>query len=558
MYCDKENVNILTSLLVGHGVRHAVICPGSRNSPIAHNLNECQEITCYPITDERSAAFQAIGLCQATCSPVVVCVTSGSALLNVLPAVAEAYYRHLPLVVISADRPAAWIDQLDGQTLPQPGALGRFVRKSVQLPEPHDDDEERWYCNRLVNEALLAACHPSAMPVHINVPISEPLFSYTTACLPEERTIALHSPAYTCLLPEDIRQYHRVLIVVGQSDRLCLTGRLVERIRRQAVLLHESLADVDAAPCLFDEVLLASPEDPALVPDLVIYMGDTLVSKRLKRWLRNHDDIPSWSVSYDGEVHDTYRTLRRVLPFSARAVLEEMADSDAIAAEPSFIESWRAALDRAAAAQATYRPGYSQLSVVRLFEKSIAEGSTPCRIHYANSSAIRLANVYARHHVYCNRGVNGIEGSLSTAAGMSLAIDENVFCVIGDLSFFYDQNALWNTRLRGNFRVLLLNNGCGGIFYRLPGLEGSPARERLVAARHHTDAKGLCETYGVTYLRATGEDTLREGMKSFLALRSERPVLLEVFTRAETDAEEIAGYERFIKNEILCQENGNL
>ena len=174
MYSNKENVNILTSLLVAHGIRHAVVCPGSRNAPIVHNLNECPNILCYPVTDERSAGFYALGMSQALQAPVVVCVTSGTALLNLAPAVAEAFYQHIPLVVVSADRPQQWIDQLDGQTLPQPDALGRFVRKAVSLPEPHDNDT-RWYCNRLVNEALMVR----HAPVHINVPITEPLFDFS-------------------------------------------------------------------------------------------------------------------------------------------------------------------------------------------------------------------------------------------------------------------------------------------------------------------------------------------------------------------------------------------
>ena len=144
MYSNKENVNILTSLLVAHGIRHAVVCPGSRNSPIVHNLNESPAIQCYPVTDERSAGFYALGMSQCLQESVAVCVTSGTALLNLAPAVAEAYYQHVPLVVISADRPPQWIDQLDGQTLPQPDALGRFVGKAVSLPEPMTD-EQHWY-----------------------------------------------------------------------------------------------------------------------------------------------------------------------------------------------------------------------------------------------------------------------------------------------------------------------------------------------------------------------------------------------------------------------------
>lgn len=157
MYSDKENVGILTALLVAHGVRHAVVCPGSRNAPIVHNLDTCPSIACYPVTDERSAGFYALGIVLATGLPTVVCVTSGTALLDLAPAVAEAYYQHVPVVVVSADRPPQWIDQLDGQTLPQGDALGRFVRKTVTLPDVQHDVERHWYCNRLVNEALLAA-----------------------------------------------------------------------------------------------------------------------------------------------------------------------------------------------------------------------------------------------------------------------------------------------------------------------------------------------------------------------------------------------------------------
>ena len=219
MYSNKENVNILTALLVAHGIRHAVVCPGSRNAPIVHNLNACPDITCYPVTDERSAGFYALGMSQALSKPVAVCVTSGTALLNLAPAVAEAYYQHIPLVVISADRPQQWIDQLDGQTLPQPDALGRFVRKAVSLPEPHDE-ETRWYCNRLVNEALVI----NHAPVHINVPISEPLFDFTTEHLPTERRISLtpadippHVLSHICRM---FMQSRRPMLVAGQPLNL--------------------------------------------------------------------------------------------------------------------------------------------------------------------------------------------------------------------------------------------------------------------------------------------------------------------------------------------------
>ena len=171
-------------------------------------------------------------------------------------------------------------------------------------------------------------------------------------------------------------------------------------------------------------------------------------------------------------------------------------------------------------------------------------------VHYANSTSIRLANIFARHDVYCNRGVNGIEGSLSTAAGFSCVTEKIVFYVTGDLSFFYDQNALWNQNLRGNFRILLLNNGKGGIFNMLRGLEQSAARDRLVAAEHHTSAAGICRQNDIAYLSATDALQMEAGIRQLLTLESARPVLLEVFTDAATDEQVLRTYYKLFPPKI--------
>jgi 2-succinyl-5-enolpyruvyl-6-hydroxy-3-cyclohexene-1-carboxylate synthase len=252
----------LTALLVAHGIRHAVVCPGSRNAPIVHNLNECPDIACHGVTDERSAGFYALGMAQALDQPVAVCVTSGTALLNLAPAVAEACYQHRSLVVISADRPPQWIDQLDGQTLPQPDALGRFVAKAVSLPEPRDD-EERWYCNRLVNEALLEAQADHHPCVHINVPITEPLFTFDVPQLPVERVVVRCRPTadYESLPPElvdGLLQAQRPMIVFGQSSPHLFSGDGTDFLFSHVIVLHESLSPFPSVSH-FDEVLANNP-----------------------------------------------------------------------------------------------------------------------------------------------------------------------------------------------------------------------------------------------------------------------------------------------------------
>ena len=500
MYSNKEHVNILTALLVAHGVRYAVVCPGSRNAPITHNLNECPDITCFPVTDERSAGFYALGMSQALKCPVAVCVTSGTALLNLAPAVAEAYYQHIPLVVISADRPQQWIDQLEGQTLPQPDALGRFVKKAVSLPEISEGDEEsRWYCNRLVNEVLIVRY----APVHINVPITEPLFSFTVSELPVERTIEL--------MPADV-----------SPATLSHVARMFLQAKRPILISGQPLNP------LMDEAVALVGDDDRYVPDFVLYIGGSIVSKRLRRFLRKAKE--TWVVNADGEVTDTFMNLTHVVQGDAEAVADHIRFMLVMEPHP-FVQLWDTLLASLRQKTEAYEPAYSQMAAVKYFEAHVSEAV----VHYANSSAIRLANIFAQHPVWCNRGVNGIEGSLSTAAGFSVVSNDRVYCVIGDLSFFYDQNALWNQNLRNNFRILLLNNGRGGIFNMLPGLEQSPARDKIVAAEHQTSAEGICRQNDVVYLRAEGPHDLHQAIDTLLYIESDRPVLLEVFTDASDD-----------------------
>ena len=547
VYSNKENVNILTSLLVAHGVSYAVVCPGSRNAPIVHNLVTCPDIDCFSVTDERSAGFYALGMAQATLSPVAVCVTSGTALLNLLPAVAEAYYQHVPLVVISADRPLQWIDQLDGQTLPQQDALGRFVRKAVSLPEPHNE-EEHWFCNRLVNEALLAARQRGDGPVHINVPLTEPLYEFTVDSLPDERMITYAAPCVDKRLITECAgmfwKASRPMVIVGQSSKEKLIADDFAEISGFAVVLNETLS-IGCGACHFDELLCQKQLPDDLVPDFLLYIGDTLVSRRMKQFLRKlPKDVPVWAISEDGAVHDTFKSLCGVIeghPADAIASLGDLAPMKRRRGTSPFFDRWDEFLAETDEKIEDFTPGYSQMAAVKCLEEML-DDDDDFVTHYANSMSVRLANIYACHYVFCNRGVNGIEGSLSTAAGFSLVTDQTVYCVLGDLSFFYDSNALWNEDLRGNLRILLLNNGGGGIFEKFEGLQKSAARDRFVMAKHHTSAEGICQSYQVAYRAVHNMEELEEGIYWLRQDQDERPMLLEVFTNSSNDAKILKSY----------------
>ena len=568
LYSYKENVNILTALLVAHGVKHAVVCPGSRNAPIVHNLNECPNITCHPVTDERSAGFYALGMAQIIRHPVAVCVTSGTALLNLLPAVAEAYYQHVPLVVISADRPSMWIDQQDGQTLPQLDALGRFVSKAVSLPEPSTDDE-RWYCNRLVNEALLCCQRHGGSPVHLNVPISEPLFTFNVPALPNERVIrqvaATTDVGHCQPLLADVQSAKRLMIVVGQLSN--------KEARRMALQLCELSTDVvvvyeclgmacheDAPrypdspteghfPLHIDKVLARMQQVEQYQPDVVVYLGGTLVSKRLKAFLRQSPAAKTWIVNERGAIYDTFQNLTGVIEGAPNDVLEVILryvrgekEKQRLPFESGFRSRWATLIHQVQAQNERFHPLYSSwLAVKRFFETASNKGRYI--LHAANSMSVRLVNHFASDYVFCNRGVNGIDGSLSTAAGCSLVTTQNVYCVIGDLSFFYDQNALWHS-LGGNFRVLLLNNGGGVIFQSLPGLKDSTAHQTLISAQHHTSACGICQQNNVAYLSAHDEEELETHMNHFVNDNFDRPVVFEVFTSQQQDEQAMNEYKQ--------------
>ena len=559
MYSNKENVNILTSLLLEYGVSDAVVCPGSRNAPIVHNLSVCEAIRCRPVTDERSAAFYALGLAIATKRPTVVCVTSGSALLNVMPAVAEAAYQHVPLIVISADRPQQWIDQLDGQTIPQPDALGRFVRKAVQLPEPHND-EERWLCRRLVNEAMhLATCRHGA-PVHINVPISEPLFEFDTEQLPQLsrfnniKRAAIKDASID--MPDAFHKAKRPMIVIGQLAHGTVSHETIRSLSEKYVVMSEPLSNPSYMTIHFDEAIryivsdnssINDDEDDktAYYPDYVIYVGDTLVSKPARRFLRNAK-APSCLITPDAaDIHDPLMTLTDIVECdtdSINALLASLCEVPDTDERCQFHDRWQSFLDACAAHADAYAPEYSQMATVKYFEEQLADLDIDICVHYANSSAVRLACIYAQHYVWCNRGVNGIEGSLSTAAGFSLATHDMTVCVIGDLSFFYDQNALWNSNLRGNLRIILLNNRGGGIFRQLPGLSDSPAADDLVMASHENTAQGICTQNDIGYMSAKNMDEMQIGVVTLLTRESERPMLLEVFTDSNDDVKALEKY----------------
>ena len=552
MYSDKENINILTSLLVSYGVRHIVVCPGSRNAPLVHNFDVSPDITTHAVTDERSAAFFALGLRLRLRQPVAVCVTSGSALLNTMPGAAEATYQHEGIIIISADRPQAWIGQLDGQTMPQHGALGTFASPSVSLPEPHNDTE-RWLCRRLICEAMIANTCPPFPSVHINVPVSEPLFGFSTPCLPEIPPVGiadLDDQNGRETLRRILKGKRRLMVISGQtSDDKPSAGFLMDKASG-CVFVAEWLSPYGRVRHI-DEILrtTCAEELDNMRPDCIVYIGGHTVSKRLRHYMRSLDSRTMFiTVSDDGMLHDVSQHTTLVVKATAGDFMRMICDGAICPdADMDFVRRWHDMDNMAARRISASCPPYSQMLAIRRLEENIDNSKDI--VCYANSLSVRAGMMYASAYRYCNRGLNGIEGTLSMAAGMAAGAKEegmtagnmtaaqNVYCVIGDLSFFYDSNALWIQELAGNMRIMLINNQRGAIFGMLPGLDRSPAHKPLIAAGHNATAEGICSQYGMEYYRATDTPSLEEGIRLLTSGVHDRPVVLEVLTDADTDAD---------------------
>lgn len=551
VYSDKENINILTSLLVSYGVRHIVVCPGSRNAPLVHNFDVSPDITTHAVTDERSAAFFALGLRLRLRQPVAVCVTSGSALLNTMPGAAEATYQHEGIIIISADRPQAWIGQLDGQTMPQHGALGTFASPSVSLPEPHNDTE-RWLCRRLICEAMIANACPPFPSVHINVPVSEPLFGFSTPCLPEIPPVGiadLDDQNGRETLRRILKGKRRLMVISGQTYDDSAAGFLMDKASG-CVFVAEWLSPYGRVRHI-DEILrtTCAEELDNMRPDCIVYIGGHTVSKRLRHYMRSLDSRTMFiTVSDDGMLHDVSQHTTLVVKATAGDFMR-MICNGAICpdADMDFVRRWHDMDNMAARRISASCPPYSQMLAIRRLEENIDNSKDI--VCYANSLSVRAGMMYASAYRYCNRGLNGIEGTLSMAAGMAAGAKEegmtagnmtaaqNVYCVIGDLSFFYDSNALWIQELAGNMRIMLINNQRGAIFGMLPGLDRSPAHKPLIAAGHNATAEGICSQYGMEYYRATDTPSLEEGIRLLTSGVHDRPVVLEVLTDADTDAD---------------------
>lgn len=511
MNAPKQHISDLVHHCASYGMRHIVISPGSRNAPVTRAFAASTEITCHSVVDERSAAFVALGMAHQLGKPVAVLCTSGTAPLNYGPAIAEAFYLRVPLIVLTADRPARLVDHQDSQTIRQDRLFQNIVKGSYSLPEEPDCIESLELSADILATAFTTALFPDFGPVHINIPLEDPLYVNALSAQPSTlaRTLHVESHSDSQHIKESIKEAVASFSVAKKKMIVCGQGLWSKELQKYLLQLSEDPSIVVVAENTANiagdivqypdfQVLSAGAGRAELAPDAVISFGGHLVSKHLKILLR---EFPAtYHLRLDPELKgiDTYHNLDAEIAIDPQTFFKECVKEYQFSKTCDFQNLWQMPKDIALVDEE-----YHALAGL------LAELPPQSIVHLGNSMAVRHAGKIATRDdlvYHSNRGVAGIDGCLSTAVGVARATDKIVLCCLGDLSFVYDSNGLWHKGLPSNLRVVVLNNAGGDIFRRLKGPDESPGFEEIFIAHHPVNMQKLVEAYGVTYFNCTAAE----------------------------------------------------
>ncbi len=570
------------------GIEHIIISPGSRNAPLTLGFTSDPYFKCYSIVDERSAAFFAVGIAQQIRKPAVLLCTSGSALLNYYPAVAEAFYSDIPLVVISADRPSYKIDIGDGQTIRQDNVFDRHIGYSAHLKQDltHATEEvAKWLPEAVPNNSnQLEVCQNEIQsfndselnktfkylsahhqPVHINIPFEEPLYNLEENVVTEARVVQDQDKASDQIPDiENLRDLwqssKRKLLIAGVLFPGAIGKEIIERLAADpsVVVLTETTSNmphpefVNSIDSIVAPIELVEGRDEIfkeLQPELIVSIGGLIVSKKVKAFLRRYKPLYHWHVD-EKKAYDTFQSLSKHISVKPEVFFEQLLNgTDHM--ESEFKRSW--ALPNTL--QKKLRKEYLSnipFTDMKAFEIILEAVPKNYQLQLANSSTIRYTQLFDMDpsiSVFCNRGTSGIDGSTSTAVGAALLHSEPCLLISGDLSFHYDLNGLWNDYIRPDFRIIVLNNGGGGIFRILPGKKEDANFERFFETTHRMKIEKICDAFGLDHYVAEDQDSLTSTLTEFFKPGA-GPRLLEVKTPRKINDKVLLQYFKHLSLEI--------
>ncbi|RRJ89339.1 2-succinyl-5-enolpyruvyl-6-hydroxy-3-cyclohexene-1-carboxylic-acid synthase [Paenimyroides tangerinum] len=526
------------------GLKNIIISPGSRNAPLTIGFSIDPFFNCYSIADERCAAFFALGIAQQTLEPAILVCTSGSALLNYYPAIAEAFYSQIPLIVISADRPTTKIDIGDGQTIRQ-----RNVFENHSLFNANLEDEASSKNDLLIQEAIRIS-YSKKGPVHINAPFEEPLYNTVdeTSYKPlithykPERKPEINFDLYKAVFQNTKKK----LVLIGVQNPNVLSEEILQKLGNDPsiVVMTEITSNVSHPNFVsnIDTLITSFTEEDFenFKPELLISIGGMVVSKRIKALLRKYKPNAHWHVD-EHRFYDTFQALTNEIETNPQTFFEAMfADNHFL--ESSYNDSIKTIMKSRAIGHEKYLKEipYSDFMV---FDQIWKHLPSHIQLQISNSSAIRYAQLFktpSEIDVFCNRGTSGIDGSTSTAIGAAVANNKPTVLITGDISFLYDSNALWNNYIPENFKIILINNGGGGIFRILPGHNETPVFNTFFETEHCLTAEHLAKMYRFDYETIANETELSPKLKAFF--NSKNKGILEIFTPTKINQDILKQY----------------
>lgn len=551
-YSSKRSIQILAYLLKEYGIFNIVISPGSRNAPLAIHFSETDEFNCYSIVDERSAAFVGLGMAKSEKKPVAITCTSGSASANYYPAITEAFYQNIPMLILTADRPTDYVDIFDGQTIRQNAIYAQHSYGDFQLMEDGKEnaDDENF---SLIKKAI-ELCFEKQGPVHINIPLEEPLYQLVSELPtfpPVEKNISKKQYELPSNLAAEWNLSKRILILVGTRDYSeeleMQLGQLVKN--HSVVVLTEATSNI-THPKLFSHIdryiFNFSEEDfKTYAPDLLVTIGQNVVSKKVKQFLRKAKPKNHWHI-HEVWQPDTFFSLTEKIETQPEIFFKKLLNFIKLEPQPYF-NLWDVLRDKRDLKHNDYclKAPFSDFKFFEILSEKLPEN---INLHFSNSSAIRYAQLFdfQKNKIFCNRGTSGIDGSTSTAMGFAMKSAQQTVLVTGDLSFFYDINGLWNNYIPPYTRIIVFNNGGGDIFKIIPGPSSTNALDEFILTKHHKNAELIAKHFGFSYTKVSDEDTLSRVLDNFFK-QDVKAKILEVDTAAVENSEVLKNYFEALK-----------
>jgi 2-succinyl-5-enolpyruvyl-6-hydroxy-3-cyclohexene-1-carboxylate synthase len=569
MFYSFQPIINIAQICVAHNITTAVLSAGSRNAPLTIAFVRNPNIKTYTISDERAAAFIAMGMAQSQNKPVILCCTSGSAGLNYAPAVAEAYFQQIPLIVITADRPPEWIDQLDGQTIRQRDLFGKHVKASYELPVDYSHPDAKWHIERIINEAILTATEFPPAPVHINAPFREPFYPKKDEVIDYEADV--RKIEKMSFLPEVYEVFgfiekffnksQKVLVVGGQNNFSSFDTQELSKLK--VPFINECINNLhDCEDAIrHHDIFLAKPEilEQLGQVDLLITFGKSVLSKPLKNYLRKYKPREHWSVQENnqGQIIDTFQSLTRIIPITPSMLFSMLSYASVKplpnqALRENYLNLWKNFDEEVRTKFNSYFCNYDTNRFSELLAVTHILNTLPQKtaLHLSNSMPVRYANVlgiYPRENqeieVFCNRGTSGIDGCTSTAVGHAIANPERMHVLItGDVAFFYDRNALWHNYLPNNLRIILLNNHGGGIF-KMIDAGTLPEVDEYFVTQQKLNAENTAKDFGLAYHFCNNYEDLKQILATFFD-NSTQVKLLEIETDLQVNYEVWQGFKK--------------